>query len=395
MLGPVPRVALFLLILVACGGPEGEPALSPTPPPSAPIAAGTSPTPTPMPDPENAGMRLDLVAELVQPLALAQRPGDDILYVAQKTGQVVVLRASRVLPRPLLDLSGEVSGGGEQGLLGLAFSPDGRFLYVNFTDRVGDTHVTEFAVRDNGLSLGSRRDVLRVDQPYSNHNGGNLVFGPDGFLYIGLGDGGSGGDPEDHAQDPGSLLGKMLRIDPRPSGGRPYSVPDDNPFIGGEGRPEIWALGLRNPWRYSFDRDTGDLWIGDVGQSDREEIDVLPAGSPGGTNFGWDGYEGTLAFERPLPRDAVPPVYDYGRDLGATVVGGYVYRGQAIPALRGAYLFGDYYNPRIRALVPRPGEVRHVALDLQVDSLSSFGEDAAGELYLLSLGGPVYRLVPD
>src|SRR5918992_1692834 len=156
MLGPVPRVALFLLILVACGGPEGEPALSPAPPPSAPIAAGTSPTPTPMPDPENAGMGLNLVAELVQPLALAQRPGDDILYVAQKTGQVVVLRASRVLPRPLLDLSDEVSGGGEQGLLGLAFSPDGRFLYVNYTDRVGDTHVTEFAVRDNGLSLGSR-----------------------------------------------------------------------------------------------------------------------------------------------------------------------------------------------------------------------------------------------
>lgn len=389
-------LAPFLAILVACGGSGAEPALSPTPPPLSPTGDAATASPKLTPRPKVARVRLELVAELVQPLALAQRPGDDALYVAQKTGQVVAVRKGRVLPTPVLDLSDEVSDGGEQGLLGLTFSPDGRFLYVNYTDVAGDTHVTEFAFRGGLAAGGSRRDVLRVDQPYSNHNGGNLVFGPDGFLYIGLGDGGSAGDPEDNAQDLTSLLGKMLRIDPRPSGGRPYSVPSDNPFPGDDdARPEIWALGLRNPWRYSFDRETGDMWIGDVGQSDREEIDVVSAGSPGGTNFGWDGYEGTLAFEQPLPRDTVPPVYEYGRELGATVVGGYVYRGGAIPNLRGAYLFGDFYNPDVRVLLPRPGGVRHARLGVRVETLSSFGEDTDGEIYLLSLAGPMYRLLPD
>jgi glucose/arabinose dehydrogenase len=332
------------------------------------------------------------VAVLQEPLALSVRTGDETLYVAQKTGEVMAIRDAGT--RQILDLSGVVSQGGEQGLLGLAFSPDGRFLYVNFTDLVGDTRILEYAMRGTGVAIGSRREVLHVDQPYSNHNGGHLLFGPDGHLYVGLGDGGSGGDPEDRAQDLGTLLGKMLRIDPRPGRGRPYTVPRDNPFVDRTGvRAEIWAYGLRNPWRYSFDRETADLWIADVGQDTREEVNVLPAGSRAGANFGWDGYEGSLVFEEPVPEDAIPPVYDYGRDLGGTVIGGYVYRGSAIPELRGAYLFGDLYNPDIRMLLPAGDGFRHLPLGVEVENLSSFGEDHDGEVYLLSLSGPVYRLI--
>jgi glucose/arabinose dehydrogenase len=334
------------------------------------------------------------VAVAQQPLALATRPNDEALYIAQKTGEVVAVRADSIERRPVLDLSDEVSQGGEQGLLGLTFSPDGSFLYVNITDLTGDTRVIEFAMRGDAPVARSRRDVLVVDQPYSNHNGGHLVFGPDGYLYLGLGDGGSGGDPEDRAQDLGSLLGKMLRIDPRPSGRQPYGIPPDNPFVDQAGaRPEIWAYGLRNPWRYSFDRETGQLWIADVGQSAREEIDLQPE-TGGGHNYGWDGYEGTLVYEEPVPKGAVEPVHEYGRDDGGTVIGGYVYRGSSLPELRGAYLFGDFFNPLLRALVPAGGGFREVPLDLRVPDLSAFGEDAGGELYALSLSGPVYRLVP-
>jgi glucose/arabinose dehydrogenase len=377
------------LLAPSCSPPE---AAEPSPPPL-PSAAPTSPTATPTADPATVRVRLRVVATLDQPLALAIRSGDATLYVAQKTGQVMAIRDGRA--EPVLDLSDEVSQGGEQGLLGLAFSPDGAFLYVNYTDVAGDTRIHEFAVRGETVAPASRREVLAVEQPYSNHNGGNLVFGPDGYLYVGLGDGGSAGDPDDRAQNLSTLLGKMLRIDPRPTDGRPYGVPADNPFAGRDGaRPEIWAFGLRNPWRYSFDRETGDLWIGDVGQSSREEIDVQPASSRGGENYGWDGYEGTLPYEEPLPKGSTGPVYDYGRGLGATVVGGYVYRGSAIPALRGAYVFADFYNPQIRLLVPRGDGVRHLELGVQVDNLASFGEDHEGELYALSLSGPLYRLEP-
>jgi glucose/arabinose dehydrogenase len=384
---------LAAILITACGGPAEGPALSPMPPPVTESPEGPS---APTPGPVAGQVRLAQVANLQEPLALAQRPGDETLYVAQKTGEVVAIRGEGTAAETVLDLSGEVSLGGEQGLLGLAFSPDGRFVYVNFTDEPGDTRVVEYSMRaDGSVAVGSRRQLLAVDQPYSNHNGGNLVFGPDGYLYVGLGDGGSGGDPEDRAQDLGELLGKMLRIDPRPGAGRPYTVPPDNPFVDRQAaRPEIWAYGLRNPWRYSFDRESGDLWIADVGQDTREEIDVQPAASTGGENYGWDGYEGTLPFEEPLPDDTVPPVYDYGRDLGATVIGGYVYRGSAIPGLRGAYLFGDLYNPAIRMLVPAGDGYRHRPVGVAVENLSSFGEDLAGELYLLSLSGPVYRLEP-
>jgi glucose/arabinose dehydrogenase len=384
-------LAVWLLAAAAC-----EAAVPSAPaPPTLPVPAPTASDPaTSSPDPAAARVRLVRVAVLDQPLAMAPRAGDSALYVAQKSGQVVAIRGGRPA-RPVLDLSGEVSDGSEQGLLGLAFSPDGGLLYVNYTDLNGDTRIHEFAMTDEGVDPGSRREVLTVDQPYSNHNGGHLVFGPDGYLYVGLGDGGSGGDPEDNAQDLGTFLGKMLRIAPQPGNGRGYRIPPDNPFVGRDGaRPEIWAFGLRNPWRYSFDSDTGDLWIGDVGQDAREEIDVQAALSAGGENYGWDAFEGSLPFEPPFPPDTVGPVNDYGRARGGTVIGGHVYRGSAIPALRGAYLFGDLFNPRIRMLVPSKRGFRHMELGVRVDNLVSFGQDQAGELYLLSIAGPVYRLAP-
>jgi glucose/arabinose dehydrogenase len=360
-------------------------------------STGPGPAVSPGPSPNLAAVRVRLVqvAEVVEPLALGIRPGDDALYVAGKTGLVWAVREEGPV-EAVLDFREEVSQGFEQGLLGLAFSPDGRFLYVNYTDLSGDTRVVEFAMEGGRPDPGSRREVLSVDQPYPNHNGGNLAFGPDGYLYIGMGDGGAANDPHGYAQDLGSLLGKLLRVDPRPAGARPYGVPPDNPFVGREGaRPEVWAYGLRNPWRFSFDRDTGDLWIGDVGQSSREEIDFAPAGAAG-MNFGWDHFEGSLLVEgEPLP-DAVMPIHEYRTgDEGRSVIGGYVYRGSAIPALRGAYLYTDFYNSRIVALVREGDRIvdRRVIHD-GVEGTASFGEGPDGELYVLSLAGGVYRIDP-
>ena len=366
---------------------------------STPEPTSISPTPSSTPDPAglaDARVALRQVAVLEQPVALAVAPGDGALYVAEKVGRVVAIRDERERPDEVLDLTGEVSLGGEQGLLGLAFSPDGRFLYVNYTDLQGHTHVTEFAFRDGRADPDSLREVLFVEQPFSNHNGGNLAFGPDGYLYIGLGDGGSAGDPEGNGQSLTTLLGKMLRIAPRPSGPDPYGIPSDNPFVGrDDARPEIWAFGLRNPWRYSFDRETGDLWIGDVGQNAWEEVDVEPAGSDGGLNYGWDLFEGSHPFEGSDTSGLVGPVYEYPTGGGCAVTGGYVYRGDEIPDLVGAYVFGDYCRGRLEAFVLRDGVAKqHRELGVAVDGLASFGEDAAGELYVLSLAGPLYRLVP-
>jgi glucose/arabinose dehydrogenase len=336
------------------------------------------------------------VASLEQPLAMAVRSGDPALYVAEKTGKVVAVRDGNVDPVPVLDLTEQVSLGGEQGLLGLAFSPDGRHLYVNYTDTNGDTHVTGYAMGDRQADTTTGRDVIFVDQPYANHNGGDLAFGPDGYLYIGLGDGGSGGDPQGNGQSLSTLLGKMLRIDPTPFGDRPYRIPADNPFVGrADARPEIWAYGLRNPWRYSFDRLTGDLWIGDVGQSAWEEVDLQPSASAGGENYGWNRMEGDHPYDdADPPANAVPPVYEYSHDGGGCVVtGGYVYRGESIPDLYGAYVFADYCIGELEAVLLEDGRVvDHRALGPVVSNLSSFGEDADGELYAMSLDGELYRL---
>jgi glucose/arabinose dehydrogenase len=358
-------------------------------------SAPTSPS-TARPNLAAVHVRLIKIATLDQPVALAARPGDQSIYIAQKTGKVVAIRGGRVDSVPVLDLTGQVTGGSEQGLLGLAFSRDGRFLYVNFTDLNGDTNVTEFAMKGGRANVGTRRRVLFVHQPYSNHNGGNLAVGPDGYLYIGLGDGGSEGDPLGTGQRLDTLLAKMLRIDPRPSGGQPYRVPPTNPFVHRAGvRPEIWAYGLRNPWRYSFDRQTGDLWIGDVGQNMWEEIDFQPAGSKGGQNYGWSLMEGNHPY-RGGAHGTVGPIDEYShRAGGCAVIGGYVYRGSRIQALGGAYLFGDLCLSSIMAVVEVGGRiVQRRALPISVSSLASFGEDQSGDLYTLSLAGPVYRLVP-
>ena len=398
-------IALLAIALLAASCTSEQPAddgVTPTPDLTGPTSEPSTPTQdaSPSPDPASlAGARIDLrrVAVLEQPVALAVRPGEDALYIAEKVGRVVALRGDSAEPEVILDITGEVSQGSEQGLLGLAFAPDGRFLYINYTDVSGHTQVVEFRTADDGVDVGSRREVLFVEQPYSNHNGGNLVFGPDGYLYIGLGDGGSGGDPHGNGQSLQTLLGKMLRISPRPSGDDPYGIPADNPFVGrDDARPEIWAYGLRNPWRYSFDRETGDLWIGDVGQSAREEIDVEPAGSSGGLNFGWNLFEGSLPFLGGSDAGAVGPVYEYPNGTGGcAVTGGYVYRGSRIPDLVGAYVFADFCGGGLEAFVLRDGVAKqHRPLGEVVDAVASFGQDAAGELYVLSLAGPVYRIVP-
>ncbi len=396
-------LALFVFFVTACQG--GRPA-TPSPAPVGSASSAGSPQPTatststasPGPDLSKVYLHLVKVATLDQPLGIAVRAGDDALYLAEKVGRVMAIRVGRVDPTPVLDLSGKVSKGYEQGLLGLAFSPDGRFLYVNYTDLAGDTNVVEYAMAQGRADPGSARRVLFVRQPFPNHNGGNLAFGPDGYLYIGLGDGGSEGDPLGNGQNLATLLGKMLRIDPRPSGGRPYGIPPGNPFVGRAGvRPEIWAYGLRNPWRYSFDRKTGDLWIGDVGQDRREENDFQPARAMGGQNYGWNRLEGTLPFKGRPPPGATPPIFEYATHQNGTcaVTGGYVYRGRDIPHLAGAYVFADFCSGQLIALVQENGRiVEHRSLGVTVPELASFGEDGDGELYALSLEGSVFRLAP-
>jgi glucose/arabinose dehydrogenase len=343
-----------------------------------------------------ARVRLVQVAAAAQPVAMAVRPGDRAIYLVEQVGRVRALRGGRLDPDPVLDISEQVTAGGEQGLLGLAFAPDGRHLYLNYTDTAGDSRIAEFAMRGGRADKGSQRLLMRVEDPYANHNGGQLAFGPDRRLYIAFGDGGGAGDPEGNGQSLGSLLGKILRIDPRPDGGRPYRIPSDNPFVGRAGaRPEIWAYGLRNPWRFSFDPATGDMWIGDVGQNRWEEVDHQPAGA-GGRNYGWDRREGRHEFEGDRPAGAVDPVIEYGREGGAcTVIGGSVYRGARIPGLRGAYVFGDFCAGWVRAArVSGDGVAEQRDLGLQVPNLTSFGVGPDGELYAMSLSGPVYRLAP-
>ncbi|MGW4800319.1 PQQ-dependent sugar dehydrogenase [Nonomuraea sp. NPDC004297] len=366
---------LLLASLTACT-PE-EPPTSAT---SAPASSPSSPR-----EDGRGELRLRQIAELDQPVALAVREGDDRLYVAEQSGRLRTTDG-----RTVIDLSREVSTGNEQGLLGVAFHPTGRWVYLDWTDVQGHTHITEWAY--DGERATARRDVLKQDQPYPNHNGGQLAFGPDGHLYIAFGDGGSGGDPQGNGQNLGTLLGKILRIDPR---GEPYAVPRDNPFAGRAGaRPEIWAYGLRNPWRFSFDRGTGDLWIGDVGQNAWEEVDHQPAASKGGENYGWNVREGKAPFRDGEPADPVDPVIVYPLGEGGTcsVIAGYVYRGAKISWLRGQFLYGDFCAGWVRAAPA--GSPQDSAEIGRVEQLSSFGEGPDGELYALSLQGPIYRIEP-
>jgi glucose/arabinose dehydrogenase len=317
------------------------------------------------------------------------------MYVAEQGGLLRRIVNGQPSETPALDLRANLSLGNEQGLLGAAFSPDGRRLYVDYTDADGDTNVDEYTMRGPDADTGTRRRVLFVDQPYSNHNGGEVVFGPDGELYIGLGDGGAAGDPHDNGQNLANALGKILRIDPRRAGDASYRVPADNPFVGRAGAfTEIWMFGLRNPWRFSFDRETGDTWIGDVGQNLYEEIDYAPHGEDG-VNWGWSQREGRHEFKGAQPSGARDPIVETSHDDGwCAIVGGYVYRGRAIPALYGVYLYGDNCRSGIEGLVQRGGRaISQRGLGLTVPALTTFGEDGTGELYAAARDGTIFRII--
>jgi len=387
----------------------------------------TEPTDTGSAQPDLAKIRLQLtsvVSGLDQPLFVTGAgDGTGRLFVCEKGGLLKVTAADGSKPQVFLDLSRRVSTDSERGLLGLAFSPDykttGRF-YVNYTDVSGTTVISRFQVSADPSKAdpASEEELLRIEQPYSNHNGGCIQFGPDKMLWIGMGDGGSGGDPQGNGQNRDVLLGKMLRIDVgesgKPANGEPYGIPADNPFANPTdeataGQPEIWALGMRNPWRFSFDAATGDLWIGDVGQSAWEEIDFVPAKTvkaPGaGLNFGWNTFEGTHSYPEgsSVTVDTsrfTMPIIEYDRAAGQSVTGGVVVRDPAYPGLEGVYLYGDYGSGRVWGLQyqAKPagdttnGGWRNVELLASKYQVVSFGTGDAGEAYLVDFAGTVYRV---
>ena len=357
-------------------------------------------------------LRLNRVLQgLDAPTFAAALPGTDTLLVLEQAGRIRSVQNGELQAEPFLDIRDRVSAGGERGLLGLAFHPrfaDNVLFYVHYSARTvdgtdidnGDTVVSEFSVGAQGTAdPSSERRVLTVDQPYANHNGGMLAFSPrDGYLYIGLGDGGSARDPQGNGQNLDTLLGKMLRIDVDARDAGEYGIPSGN-MTGSGVRPEIWSYGLRNPWRYSFD-DNGDLYIADVGQGDLEEVDYEPAGE-GGRNYGWKIMEGTSCHdpESGCNQDGITlPVVEYGRGSGRSITGGYVYRGQAIPELQGVYLYADYASGLISALRIENGALvgsKDITSSINPDDISgftSFGVDAQGELYLLASNGGLYRI---
>ena len=335
--------------------------------------------------------------------------GSGRIFVVEQAGRIRILDNGVVLPVPFLDLASlvppRVVAGGEQGLLSVAFPPGSaakRYFYVNYTrDPDGATVVARYRVSagdENVADPASEEVILTIPQPFANHNGGQLAFGPDGYLYIGMGDGGSGGDPDQVAQNPDNVLGKLLRIDVE-SGEVPYGIPPTNPFLGMAGyRPEIWALGLRNPWRFSFDRGTGDLYIGDVGQGTFEEIDFQPAGDPGGRNYGWNLMEGDSCY----PPGTVGcnrtglalPVYVYAHSPECSVTGGHVYRGSAFPSLQGVYLFGDLCSGRIWGIRKNGGAWDNALLAATTLTITTFGEDESGNVYVVNYAnGDLLRIV--
>jgi glucose/arabinose dehydrogenase len=353
------------------------------------------------------GARLQtVVTGLSSPLYVTTPPGDiSRLFIVEQTGAIRIVKDGTLLPAPFLDLSGRIIVGGEQGLLGLAFDPEyattGRFV-VHYSDPAGDTHLSTFQVTADPdvADPASEQIILAADQPYPNHNGGQVVFGPDGFLYLGLGDGGAANDPEGRGQDLTELLGSILRLDVQ--GGPSYAVPPDNPFIGQAGvQPEIWSYGLRNPWRFSFDRATGDLYIADVGQNQFEEVDVAPsaAGAGRGTNYGWSVMEGShcLTGDQCDQTGLTLPAFEYDHGQGCSITGGYVYRGTAIPQLQGVYFFGDFCQGWVRSFrysVEGATELTDWPTLRPGGQITSFGEDNAGELYVVTATG-VYKVVPD
>lgn len=378
----------------------GKPTATPRRTPSRAIVAAPK---TPAPNLAAAAITLKKLGSFDQPVAMAQRPGDSTFYIVQKSGTIVAF-ANGKKGRTILDISSEVSTSSEQGLLALTFSPNGKKMYVYFTSATGtgaagDDVLREYAYAAGQAVTSTGREIFRFPDPYPNHNGANLAFGGDGYLYFGLGDGGSGYDPQNRAQNLDSPFGKMFRLDPTPSGSNQYTVPPTNPYKSSSGtKALVWAYGLRNPWRWSFDRSTKDLWIGDVGQDNWEEIDFQPASDRGGDNYGWALMEGN----HPAKSGATPPsghhrpIYEYDHSNGnCSVTGGYVYRGTKIRNLQGAYLFADFCAGRLRAFTMHNSAATNSRfLGPTVGQLSSFGQDAAGELYVFSLAGDFYEIVP-
>jgi glucose/arabinose dehydrogenase len=396
----------LLLTVLACGG-NGIPGPTATPlPPTEVVSAPQTesqpqpdtaiPPPTEIPttnasqfpDP-NAFAWVPIVDGLTRPVDLQSAfDGSGRLFVIEKYGAIRIVKDGQMLDQPFLNIDDRVNDErNEMGLLGLAFHPNyeqNGYFYVNYTGEGGHTRISRFQASNDIADPNSERVLMVIDQPYPNHNGGAVVFGPDGHLYLGLGDGGSGGDPHKNGQNTSTLLGKVLRVDV--NNGDPYSIPADNPFGN-----EVWAYGLRNPWRMSFDRATGDLWIGDVGQNQYEEINYLPAGSPGGANFGWNVMEGTHGYDGFPQSDLLLPAVEYSHDFGCSVTGGYVYRG-SMPEWKGIYIYGDYCSGTVWGLTLLNGQWQSQVLFETDLRITSFGEDEAGELYLVSDTGAVYIL---
>jgi len=335
------------------------------------------------------------------PVYVEDAPGaPKLLFVVEQPGEVKVLRKGKTLKRDFLDISDRVLYGGERGLLSIAFDPGyarNRRFYAYYVNRDGNIEVDGFKRKRKSSTRAearSRRRVIEIPHPrFDNHNGGQLQFGDDGYLYLATGDGGSAGDPDGNAQNPEVLLGKLLRIDPRKGGG--YSTPNSNPFAGRAGRDEIYALGLRNPYRFSFDRRSGDIFIGDVGQDSWEEIDHVGAANIAGSNFGWDIFEGTHDFEGSSPPPNYrPPALEYSsQNSNCAVTGGYVVRDPGLPALAGRYLYADFCGGQLRSFNPDNPGSSDAPVGLDVDQPSSFGEGARGRIYVTSLSGAVYRIV--
>lgn len=380
---------------------------TPAPPSPTPPLPTATPSPTASAVPSATSIRLEPFVTAPAPITYLTHAGDGSgrLFLVEKAGRIHLIADGRLRPTPFLDIRDRVDAeASERGLLSVAFPPDyaaSGVFYVNYTARGGgDTVVARYRLTadPDRADPTSEQVILRIPQPAANHNGGQLQFGPDGYLYVGMGDGGAAGDPWDNAENLQVLLGKMLRLDvqPRRDPGFTYAIPPDNPFVD-RGAGEIWAYGLRNPWRFSFDRLTGDLYIADVGQNRWEEVHVVPAGSLGGQHFGWDTLEGSHCFEPPRdcdPTGKVLPVAEYGHDLGCSITGGYVYRGGRYPALWGMYLFGDFCSGLIWGLYQdEQGLWQTRQLLAARVNIASFGEDEAGELYVLDLGGEVYRVV--
>jgi len=349
-----------------------------------------------LPDPQKYTWRM-VVDGLESPVDLANAAdGSGRLFILEQSGAIKIFDQESLLPTPFLDIRGRVgSESSEQGLLGLAFHPQyplNGYFFVNYTNRGGDTVIARYQVSGTDKNIAkpeSEKIILTISQPFANHNGGMLAFGPDGYLYVATGDGGSGGDPQGNGQSLDTLLGKIMRLDIDQEDS--YTIPADNPFADSNS-PEIWAYGLRNPWRFTFDSLTGDMYIGDVGQNQWEEIDFLPAGSPGGSNFGWNFLEGTHQFNGTPPNifALVPPIVEYDHEFGCSVTGGVVYRGSQLPGFNGVYLYGDFCSGNVWGTLQNAGgDWESALLFKNMGRISSFGEDGTGEVYLVDYNGTV------